>query len=297
VDNNSSDGTDEYLRTHPTDVRVIHNKSNIGSTAAKNQAIRAVPADVYVTMDSDVTIQAGTIRRMLGVLRDRPRAGMVSCRFVDAEGKDIQDEQTCFTLRRHLAGLGVADRLRRRRLPAGRPQSDAIVAGEPVRHTDTPFECCLLVRARAIRDVGLLDERFFIAYGSHDWAARMIRQGWQVLECVNVVQVHHKHSTITPQSHLARWNWVDAQQLIRKWGLPGSARAKALVDLLDDLVMSAGIAVKAILGRRAPHRRRHLAHFLVKLAWDARWLVLPGWRPPSLADSGQRSLKEGGEHE
>jgi GT2 family glycosyltransferase len=40
---------------------------------------------------------------------------------------------------------------------------------------------CMVVRGEAVRDVGFMDERFFLYWEDADWCRRMLQKGWQVV--------------------------------------------------------------------------------------------------------------------
>lgn len=86
VDNGSTDGSVEYLRTQ-SDVELIANASNLGAPRARNQAISRCTGDVVVFLDNDVLVTPGWLERVLwhvtvdgnsgvvGVLSDRAAHG------------------------------------------------------------------------------------------------------------------------------------------------------------------------------------------------------------------------------
>ncbi len=59
VDNASSDGTPERLRTGFPNVRLICNDRNVGFTHANNQAIAASKGDFLLWLNTDTILSAG----------------------------------------------------------------------------------------------------------------------------------------------------------------------------------------------------------------------------------------------
>jgi radical SAM protein with 4Fe4S-binding SPASM domain len=83
------------------------------------------------------------------------------------------------------------------RLWPGNPLSSRYLVGR--NHQDAaPFDvdsvsgACLLVRAEAVRQVGLLDERFFIYWEDTDWCRRFRQAGWRVSCIPSASVIHHE---------------------------------------------------------------------------------------------------------
>ena len=76
VDNGSSDGTVEYLRSLP-DVRLIVNETNRGFPAAANQGIARAGGSQILLLNNDVVVTTGWLCRLLRALAQRSgdRAG------------------------------------------------------------------------------------------------------------------------------------------------------------------------------------------------------------------------------
>jgi GT2 family glycosyltransferase len=77
VDNASSDGTLHVLEGYDGRIRLIRNARNLGFAAAQNQAIRQSGADWVLTLNPDVLMRSGFIRRLLDAGERDPGAGSV----------------------------------------------------------------------------------------------------------------------------------------------------------------------------------------------------------------------------
>ncbi len=89
VDNGSTDGTAEYLksvgsrqwavgeRNRPVRMTVIANAENRGFPAAANQGIRAATGQQILLLNNDTLVTAGWLGRMLKGLESDPTLGMV----------------------------------------------------------------------------------------------------------------------------------------------------------------------------------------------------------------------------
>ncbi|NIV75961.1 MAG: glycosyltransferase, partial [Gammaproteobacteria bacterium] len=78
---------------------------------------------------------------------------------------------------------------------------------------------CMMVRRRAIEDVGGMDERFFLYFEDVDWCFRMSRQGWKVYY-VPEAEMVHEHRRESAKPRLSRSFWAHLGSLLRyyeKW--------------------------------------------------------------------------------
>lgn len=91
IDNASSDGTLEQVRTH-TNVKLIANAENRGFAAAVNQGVRAVNADVYLLLNPDAYLRTG-LDPLIGAAR---RHGLAAGKLIGPTGTP----QKGFTIRR-----------------------------------------------------------------------------------------------------------------------------------------------------------------------------------------------------
>jgi hypothetical protein len=133
---------------------------------------------------------------LLEILNTRPRAAAVSSAIMRLEQPDALQE-AWFDI---YWGFGL---IRRRGVNA--------LPGEgydQVKVVDAAIGCSLLVRAEALRDVGLLDESYFAYHEEVDWCWRARKRGWQVLyQPYSRVWHHFSKSTDVSRPRAARrWN-------------------------------------------------------------------------------------------
>jgi SAM-dependent methyltransferase len=76
VDNGSTDGTVEFLRSFP-DLRLIVNQTNRGFPAAVNQGMAIATGNQVLLLNNDVVVTTGWLHRMLRALHSDPKIGLV----------------------------------------------------------------------------------------------------------------------------------------------------------------------------------------------------------------------------
>ena len=171
VDNASSDGSVEAVRTRWPDVRVLALGSNVGFASANNAGIRQTESELVLLLNSDTIVPEGAIDRLVAALRELPGASVVGPRIVDGHGRpelSYGRMMTPFT------------ELRQKLL--GRYASPATLAAltSSTKQVDWVTAACMLVRRRDAEAAGLLDERYFMYCEDVDFCAAVRRNGGTV---------------------------------------------------------------------------------------------------------------------
>ena len=86
VDNNSSDGSVDYIRQRFPEVHLIANAENCGFARANNQAIRISDAEYILLLNPDTVVYENTLRGCLDFMDAHPEAGGVGVRMLTSDG-------------------------------------------------------------------------------------------------------------------------------------------------------------------------------------------------------------------
>ncbi|HWP86057.1 MAG TPA: glycosyltransferase family 2 protein [Terriglobia bacterium] len=88
VDNGSTDGTLEFLRSEHPDVRVIANPQNVGYCAAGNQGAAISSARHLFFLNDDILFYDNSIPLLVRFLEEHPEAGIIGSRLMNPDGTD-----------------------------------------------------------------------------------------------------------------------------------------------------------------------------------------------------------------
>jgi N-acetylglucosaminyl-diphospho-decaprenol L-rhamnosyltransferase len=195
VDNGSSDGTAVAVHEVFPWVKVMANKENRGFATANNQAIRHCAGQYILLLNSDAVLPEGGLETLLRFADAHPRAGIVGVKLTDPDGSfqaSCNDFPTlCTSL---LEAWGIVQLIKgRHAYPSYTPSRS-----ETERACDWVGGACLLARSEAVRQVGLLDEGFFMNSEEVDWCFRMRQAGWQVWYTPSV-EVRHWGGASAPR--------------------------------------------------------------------------------------------------
>jgi GT2 family glycosyltransferase len=191
VDSGSPDGTPDMVESEFPWVTLIR-RGNVGFSAANNAVLATAESEYALLLNPDTEIREGTIERTLARLTAEPDLGMVGCKLVLPNGEFDHACKRSFptplSALAHFTGIG------RRDGAAGRlSQYRATDLGEDEPgDVDAINGAFMLVRMTAVREVGLLDEGYWLYMEDLDWCARFWEAGWRVTYEPSAVALHVK---------------------------------------------------------------------------------------------------------
>ncbi|MCR4313833.1 MAG: glycosyltransferase, partial [Candidatus Uhrbacteria bacterium] len=86
VDNGSSDGTPNMMRTQFPDVSFIQNDSNRGFAHACNQGLKIAKGEILVLLNPDMLLGKGVIGHTIETLKNRPDIGVMGVKLLRPDG-------------------------------------------------------------------------------------------------------------------------------------------------------------------------------------------------------------------
>ena len=170
VDNCSKDDTVAYLSAHYPDVQLIANHENVGFACANNQAIRLSDSEYVLLLNPDTIVYENTLREPLSFMDQHPMAGGVGVRMLTREGTPAPESRRAIPTPwvAMLKMLGFTRRYYMSDLPWDEPCQIEVVSG-----------AYFMLRRKALEQVGLLDEDFFMYGEDIDLSYRLLKGGWQ----------------------------------------------------------------------------------------------------------------------
>ena len=191
VDSGSTDATPDMVEREFPWVRLIRCE-NIGFSAANNVVLREDEAAAVLLLNPDTEVYTGTLDAALARLGSEERIGMVGCKLVTESGEldhaCKRSFPTPLSALAHFTGIGRS--------------GDASGALSQYRAThlgdDEPGEvdavngAFMLCQAEAVREVGLLDEGYWLYMEDLDWCRRFWQAGWKVFYEPAGVALHVK---------------------------------------------------------------------------------------------------------
>ncbi len=201
VDNASTDGTPEMVRDEFPEV-VLHALDwNSGFCVANNLVLRESKAPYVLVLNPDTEVYPGALDHMVRLMRERPEIGMSSCRLEQPDGTLDHASKRSFPTPlgalAHFAGVGTRNGAPSRLAQYRAPELDEYDSGE----VDAVNGAFMLVSQEALRDVGLLDEGYWLYMDDLDWCYRFHQKGWKVWYDGSVSVMHIKGATTKRKRH------------------------------------------------------------------------------------------------
>lgn len=182
IDNASTDGTAERVKTYSEQVQFIANEVNNGFAGGQNQAIRQTRSDYVLVLNPDVTLDPNYLFEIISYMEQDKAVGSATGQLVFASNQDIVDS----------AGLGM----KRTR------NAYDLGAGEPAANWNLPTAvfgvsgAAAVYRSAMIRDIEFegefFDEQYFAYKEDVDVAWRAQTLGWTSYYLPSAKAVHHR---------------------------------------------------------------------------------------------------------
>jgi GT2 family glycosyltransferase len=186
VDNASTDGSAEMVRASFAEVHLIENADNVGFAQANNQAIRLSNGRYVLLLNSDTEVHPGALERLVQFMDLDPEAGGCGPRLLNADGSLQASCHPMLTPGREFWRLLFLERLWRQATYA-QHKWDV----EAPRRVEVIKGACLLLRRKALEQVGPLDEQYFMYTEEMDLCYRLAQAGWKLWWVPHAVVKHY----------------------------------------------------------------------------------------------------------
>ena len=231
VDNNSTDGTVEFVEDLFPTVTVIANDGNPGFGAANNQGIQLAADEQprhFFLLNPDTLVRPGAIGKLVRWLDDNPDVGMAGPRLVYGDGRLQHSGFQLPGLKQLLFEFWpLPARLYNTRWNGRYPARWYNSSYKPFQ-IGHPLGAAMLVRGEIALATGGFDEAFHMYCEEIDWAWRIKNLGWKIMTVPSAEIVHYSGEStkqIAAQSVINLWQ--SRAMLYRKYYEPWKIRAAA----------------------------------------------------------------------
>jgi N-acetylglucosaminyl-diphospho-decaprenol L-rhamnosyltransferase len=223
VDNASSDGSADMVRSDFPEVRLIASPVNTGYAVGNNLAFEAAIGDFLLALNPDTEILPDTLDQAVNALERHPNAGCLGIRQIAPDGQTQKSVRGFPTLVGILGDIlkirsGTFDSYRMAGFDYGEEQE-----------APQPMGTFLMFRRRALSAVGdparPFDEGFPIFFNEVDLLLRLKKAGWPAFYSPTPTVLHHGgESTKQVRKSMIWESHRSLVRFLRKHG--GTANAK-----------------------------------------------------------------------
>lgn len=190
VNNTPDEIIENWLNENFPDVRIYENTKPRGFAENINQMILEHPSfDYYLLLNPDVICLPGMIENLITVMEKDVQIGVVGPRLLNFDGS-VQPSRRRFASFRVLIYRALHLDKVIKNLPAVNHYLMINEDFDSISEVDWVTGAIMLLRKKALDDVGLLDERFFLYFEDEDLCCRMWQKGWKVCYLTEATAYH-----------------------------------------------------------------------------------------------------------
>jgi GT2 family glycosyltransferase len=181
LDNNSTDGTKEAVRSAFPEVQIVELSENHGYAGNNNVGIQLAleqKADWILVLNEDTILAPDSLQHLIDVGESDPSIGILGPMVYHWDEPDVIQSAG------GILGPNWSS------IHFGKDEVDRGQYTEP-----NPVEwisgCAILVRRQVVEQVGMIDPRLFIYWEETEWCMRAARAGWKIIH-VPRAKIWHK---------------------------------------------------------------------------------------------------------
>jgi hypothetical protein len=235
VDNASKDGLPELIRERFPETRLFALPENVGFAAGNNVAMRKAKGRYVFILNPDTMLEPGCLEAMAAFMDAHPDVGVLAPKLLHPDGTRQESVHRFPT-----PWIPVYRRTPFGRTACGKAELERYAMrgeiGDEAKEVDWAEGAALFVRRKAIDEVGMFDERFFVYFEDADWCRRFWSKGWKVVYWpgASILHYHRRESAdaswiFAPLTNkVSRIHIASAIKYFRKWkGQPLPRKEKA----------------------------------------------------------------------
>ncbi len=255
VDNDSQDGSYEYLKEHETDCCILQSSENRGYAAGNNIGIRYAleqGADYVCILNNDVEAEPDFLTKLVRYMESAPEVGMTGPVVYEFAERD-RIQSAGFSI---CVGRGSTEPLLQ-----GKTKS-AIRTDKKVELCDGLSGTCLLVKRDVLEKAGLIPENYFLFFEEMEWCLTIRKKGYKLATVLTAAVYHKGSATLKKTGTLSRYYMARNQVLFVR-------RNGTTLDLCTFLLTDGlGYAFRCIFSSHRELRKLEFAAFLEGLRMD-----------------------------
>ena len=188
VDNASCDGSATMAIERTPQARLMANATNLGLSAAWNQAARTVDAPWILFLNPDAAIRRGDLPGFVNAGANRPDVGLVGPMIRNPDGTVYESGRAFPGVVQAVAHAFLGPFWPANRFTQAYRQTDWDRGSE--REVDWVSGAAMLLRRSAFEQVGGFDEAFWLYGEELDLCTRLREAGWKVLATPELEVLH-----------------------------------------------------------------------------------------------------------
>lgn len=217
-DNGSTDGSAEMVKSEFPQVIIIENNKNLGFAAGNNPGIKKARGRYILLLNTDTEVPSDTFAAMISFMDNHDDAGAATCKLLLPDGsidpachRGFPTPWVAFTYLTKLEKLFPHTKLFGEYHQGYKDLST-------IHEVDCIVGAFFMVRREVVREIGLLDEAYFMYGEDIDWCYRIRQKGWKIFYNPTVTMLHKKKQSgranilrsrrVTTEIYFHTYNWL-----------------------------------------------------------------------------------------
>ncbi len=188
VDNASTDGSVETIKEEYSEITVIQNEKNLGGTGGFNTGLHYILKEAtgrfdYIwLLDNDAMVDSSALKELVKVAESDPKIGIAGSKIMNSDRPDFIVELG-----------GNIDWKKGDYYPFLKNTRDKKELKD-YYDVDYVATCSALARIEALKNVGVMDDRYFVSWDDIDWGVTFKRNGYRVVAVNRSIIFHPAYS-------------------------------------------------------------------------------------------------------
>lgn len=188
VDNASTDGSAQFIKTNYKKVKLIKNKSNLGWTGGNNKGVEFAlknKADAVFVLNNDTKIDKKCISILAKELFRNKTNGIVGPKIYLTSSKGTKTKKISFAGGKFTKNRYFGVHIGNNKIDEGQYNT--------IRSSEFITGAAMMVRSQVFNEIGKFDDSFFIYYDEADFCMRAKKAGFKI-HIIPKAHVYHAFS-------------------------------------------------------------------------------------------------------
>ncbi|MEY2830693.1 MAG: hypothetical protein RIQ33_2551, partial [Bacteroidota bacterium] len=285
VDNNSIDGSIDWIKQKFEEVNLISNTINVGFSKANNQAIKIAKGEFILLLNPDTVVEEDTFEKCLAFMKSHDDAGALGVKMIDGTGKFLPESKRGFpTPTAAIYKMMGLNKVFKKSKIFNSYHAGHLSENE-INSIDVLAGAFMFIRATVFEKTGLLDETYFMYGEDIDLSWCIINAGYKNYYFPDTKIIHYKGES----TKKATFNYVKHfyQAMIIFAKKYYSKQAVGLIFLLQIAIYVKGFSAycKNIFGKLAlpliDTTVIFLGLFFIKSFWERNIITADNFKYPT----------------
>ena len=203
IDNASSD--DSLIKiTSDKNIMVIKNHINRGFAAASNQGLKVAKSEYVLLLNPDTEVNSYSIQSTIDFMKSNSDVSVMGCKHLDNLGNIQPSCSRFFSLKNFFNEVVGLTRLSSKQFHPATIMTDW--NHKESRYVDQVMGAYMFIRRDILKEIDLLDERFFVYFEDMDLSLRVNRIGLKTYYNSDI-QIYHKGCGTTEKIKATRLSY------------------------------------------------------------------------------------------